>query len=70
MTVLLRGVLISFNAGTYLATVRLADSASTTIGNVPTDRDIAAGSMVVGRRVAMAVFDPANPLDAMILGVF
>ncbi|MFN8639322.1 MAG: hypothetical protein U0360_07660 [Dehalococcoidia bacterium] len=37
---------------------------------VATDRDIAAASMVAGRRVAVALFDAANPLDAMILGVF
>lgn len=67
---LVRGVLISFSAVTYLATVQLADSISTTIDGVPTDRGIAAASMVAGRRVAIALFDPANPVDAMILGVF
>ena len=65
-----RGVLVAFNAGTYLATVQYAGSLTTTVANVPVSRGIAAAAMVVGRRVAVALFDPAQPLDAMVVGVW
>ncbi|MGE0227969.1 MAG: hypothetical protein AB7I38_05300 [Dehalococcoidia bacterium] len=65
-----RGVLVAFNAGTYLATVRFAASLTGTVANVPVSRGIASGEMVAGRRVAVAVFDPARPVDAMVVGVF
>ncbi len=65
-----RGVLVAFNAGTYLATVQYAGSLTTTVANVPVSRGIAGAAMIAGRRVAVAVFDPAQPLDAMVVGVF
>lgn len=65
-----RGDLVAFNSTTYLATVRFAASLPGTVANVPVSRGIAAAQMVVGRRVAVAVFDPAQPVDAMVVGVW
>jgi hypothetical protein len=65
-----RAELIAFSAGTYLATVRLAGSISSVVTGVPVARDIASGEMVTGRRLAVALFDAANPSDAMVVGVF
>lgn len=65
-----RGVLVAFSSGTYLATVQFAGSISAVVTAVPVSRDIASGDMVTGRRVAVALFDVANPADAMVVGVF
>lgn len=65
-----RGILIAFSSGTYLATVQFAGSISAVVAGVPVSRDIASGDMVTGRRVAVALFDVANPADAMVVGVF
>ena len=65
-----RGELLAFDAGAYFATVRLAGSLSSVTTGVAVSRGIAAAQMVVGRRVALAIFDAANPVDAMVVGVF
>jgi len=65
-----RGDLLAFNSGTYVATVRFAASLTGAVASVPVSRGIAAAQMVVGRRVAVAVFDPAQPVDAMVVGVW
>lgn len=65
-----RAVLVAFSSGTYLATVQFAGSISAVVAAVPVSRDIASGDMVTGRRVAVAIFDVANPADSMVVGVF
>jgi hypothetical protein len=65
-----RGELLAFDAGSYLATVRMAGSLSSVVAGVAVSRGIASAQLVVGRRVALAVFDVANPADAMVVGVF
>lgn len=65
-----RGTLVAFNSGAYTATVRLAGSISAVVAGVPVSRDIATTDMVTGRRVAVAVFDAGNPVDAMVVGVY
>ncbi|MGD9935694.1 MAG: hypothetical protein AB7T37_18505, partial [Dehalococcoidia bacterium] len=62
--------LVAFSAGTYLATVRYAESLSAVVPNVPVSRGIASAQMVTGRRVAVALFDASQPADAMVVGVF
>ena len=64
-----RGTIIAFSSGTYLATIRFASSISIVVTGIPVSRAIAATDMVTGRRVAVAVFDGGNPLDAMVVGV-
>jgi len=65
-----RGTLLAFSSGAYTATVQLAGSLTSTVASLPVSRSIASAEMVAGRRVAVAVFDAANPLDAMVVGVF
>lgn len=65
-----RGELLAFNSTTYEATVRYADSLTSVVTNVPVSRAIAAAEMVAGRRVAVALFDATQPVDAMVVGVW
>ena len=67
---LARGTLLAFNSTTFVATVRYADSLTSVVANVPVSRGIASAQMVVGRRVAVALFDASQPLDAMVVGVW
>ena len=70
MFIVERGTLLAFSAGTYTATLQLAGSLSSSIASVPVSRGIASGELVAGRRVAVAIFDPGNPVDAMVVGVY
>ena len=64
-----RAILQAFNAGTYLATLTL-DNGLSTIANVPCSTAIASGLLVAGANVAVVLFDPSNPADALVIGVF
>src|SRR5690606_28701788 len=55
--VMQRGLLVSFDAGTYTAVVHFAGSLSGTVADVPVSRAIASGEMTAGRTVAVAIFD-------------
>ncbi len=70
MFIVQRGTLLSFASSTYTASVLLAPSASTAIDAVPVSRGIASAELVAGRRVTVAIFDGANPEDAMVVGVW
>ncbi len=65
-----RGTLLSFSSGSYTATLRLAASLSAVVSAVPVSRGIAAAELQAGRRVAVAIFDAGNPVDAMVIGVY
>jgi len=65
-----RGVLKSFNAAAYTATVQVAGSLSVWLEDVPVSRGIPSGEMVAGRTVALLFFDDANPQDAVVVGVW
>lgn len=65
-----RAELLAFNPTTYLATVRYAASLTSAVPDVPVSRAIPSAAMVTGRRVAVALFDPAQPVDAMVVGVW
>ena len=65
-----RGVLKSFNATGYTATVQVAGSLSVWLEDVPVSRGIPSGEMVTGRAVALLFFDDANPQDAVVVGVW
>lgn len=64
------GVLKAWNSGAHTATVQLTGSVGVWLTNVPTDRGIASGDMIVGRKVAVILFDPSNPLDAVVTSVW
>jgi hypothetical protein len=64
-----RGVLVAFDSATYTATVRYAGSISSVVMGVPVSRAIASSELVAGRRVAVALFDVGQPVDALVVGV-
>lgn len=70
MFIVERAVLVAFSAGDYTATVRFAGSLSSVVGGVPVSRGIESGAMIVGRRLAVAVFDSGSPSEAMVVGVW
>ena len=65
-----RGVLQSFDSGTYLATVSMAGSLSVWLEALPVSRAIADTAMVAGRNVAVIFFDASNPNDAVVCAVW
>jgi len=65
-----RGVVKSFNAVTYKATVQVAGSLSVWLEEVPVARNIASGEMVTGRRCALIFFSESDPRDALVVGVY
>lgn len=65
-----RGELVAFDGTARTATVRFAASLSSVVAGVPVSRAIASVEMVAGRRVAVALFAPGDPVDAMVVGVF
>lgn len=69
-TELRRGIIKAWDAGTYTATIAIDGSLTTWLRSVPVARDIAGAEMVVGRKVAVALFDPTNSADACVLAVY
>lgn len=65
-----KGLLKSFDSGTYTATVQIAGSLSVWLDNVPVSRGIPTGEMVTGRNVAVIFLDPGNPSDAVLVAVW
>ena len=64
-----RATLVSFDGSTYTATLRFAGSLSSLVASVPVSRGIPAARLTAGRRLAVAIFDAGNPVDAMVVGV-
>ncbi len=65
-----RATLVSFNSGTYLATVRLDGSGAQTLTSLPVSRAIAAAEMVAGRRVVLDAGPPFDPDELVVIAVF
>ncbi len=65
-----RGVLRSFDPGTYTAGVQLVGSLSAWLTGVPVARNILAADLVAGRNVAVLIFDLGNPNDAVVAAVW
>lgn len=62
------GILKTFNSTTYTAEVQLVSSMTTYFDALAVARNIAAGDMVAGRQVIVAV--PDNPRDAVVIAVY
>lgn len=69
-TDLRRGILKVWNLAPYTADVQIDGSLDTWLKGIPVARDIAAAEMVVGRKVAVALFNPLDPSDAAVLAVW
>ncbi len=65
-----RGILKSFDAGTYKATIQVAGSLSVWLEGVAVARNIPAGEMVPERACALVFFDPGNPQDGVVIAVY
>lgn len=65
-----KGILKSFNSGTYKATVQIVGSLSVWLDNVVVSEALAAADMVIGRSVAVLVLDPSNPDDSVVIGLW
>ena len=64
-----RGVIRSFDAGSYTATVQVEDSPGC-LGGVLVNRGLAAASIVAGRWCVVVFFDATHPEDGMVVGVY
>jgi hypothetical protein len=65
-----QGILKSFNSTSYTATVEISGSARAYLEGVAVARNIAAGEMVTGRRVAVIFFDEHQAREAVVAGVW
>jgi hypothetical protein len=65
-----RGTLRAFDSGAYKATIEVAGSIAVWLTGVPVARNIASGELVAGRNVALLLFDPSNPNDAVVAAVW
>ena len=65
-----KGILKSFDSGTYTATVQVAGSLSVWLEDVPVSRALETDDMVTGRNVAVIFLDPGNPSDAVVVAVW
>jgi hypothetical protein len=65
-----RGKVVTFDAGTHTATIRLDGSGPQALAAVPTNRGIASGDMTAGRRVILDTGDHNNPADFVVTTVW
>ncbi len=70
MTEIRQGTLKAFDNVNWLATVQITGSLAQWLRSVPVSRSIAVAEMVAGRKVAIALFDPTNPGDAVVFAVY
>ena len=65
-----KGTLRSFNATGYTATVQLAGSYKTYLEDIDVARNLPAGELLTGRKVAIVFFDEYNPKEAVVIAVY
>jgi hypothetical protein len=65
-----RGTLRAFDSGSYTATVEVAGSIAVWLSGVPVARNIASAELTASRNVALLIFDPSNPNDAVLVAVW
>jgi hypothetical protein len=65
-----KGVLKSFNSVDYTATVQLSASYKVYLEGVTVARNLPAGEMASGRKVAVVFFDEHNTKEAVIIAVY
>lgn len=67
---IVRGILKAFDAPTYQATVLVLGATQQNVSGLPVNRGLAETALVVGRRVALLMFDETNPRDGVVLAVY
>ncbi|MFC1953784.1 hypothetical protein ACFLWR_06640 [Chloroflexota bacterium] len=65
-----KGILKSFNSGSYTATVQLASSYKVYLESVTVARNIPSAEMTAGRKVALVFFDEHNTKEAVVVAVY
>jgi hypothetical protein len=65
-----KGVLKSFDAGNYKATLQMAGSDKVYLEGVAVAKNIASAAMVTGSRLAVVFFDEHNAGEAVVVGVW
>ncbi len=65
-----RGVLKSFDSGSYTATLQVEGSLAVWLTGVAVARNIAPAELAAGRRCALLFFDEQNPQDAVVVAVY
>jgi len=65
-----KAVLKSFNSGDYTAIIQLTGSYKTYLEGVAVARNLPAGEMALGRKVAVVFFDNHNPKEAVVIAVY
>lgn len=68
-TEVLKGVIKSFNSGTYKASVQIVGSLAVWLEDVPVARNIPSAEVVVERECGIAFFDESNPNDAVVVSI-
>jgi hypothetical protein len=65
-----KGILKSFSAGSYTATVQLSGSDKVYLDEIAVVRNIPSGEMVSGRNLVLVFFDEHNSKEAIVMGVY
>jgi hypothetical protein len=65
-----KGILKTFDAGGYTATVQLAGSYKVYLEDIAVARNIPSAEMVAGRKTAVIFFDEYNPKEAVVVAVY
>lgn len=65
-----KGILKSFNAGDYTATVQLAGSHKVYLEEIAVARNIPSVEMTVGRKVTVLFLDEHNAKEAVLIAVY
>ena len=65
-----KGILRSFNATDYTATVQLSGSYKVYLEDIAVARNLPTAEMTTGRKTAVLFFDEHNPKEAGVLAVY
>lgn len=65
-----KAILKSFNSGDYTATIQISGSYKAYLAGIPVARNLPAGEMALGRKVAVIFFDEQNPREAVVIAVY
>ncbi len=65
-----KGILRSFDSGSYTATVQLVTSYKVYLEDITVAKNLPSAEMVAGRKVAVVFFDENNPKEAVVIAVY
>jgi len=65
-----KALLKSFDSGSYIASLQLAGSHTAHLEGIAVARNLPADEMVLGRGVAVILFDEHNAKDAVVIAVY